>query len=79
MMRLDCDWHDTLRRAWSVRFIGLSFLCDVIGIVLAVRGFAGVHESPATSMAWQIGGAAFTLAAFVSRLVYQRGLSKGAA
>jgi hypothetical protein len=36
----------------------------------------GVQESPWQSIGLQIVGAAFTLAAFIARLVYQRGISR---
>lgn len=68
-------WREVLRRAWSVRLIAASFGCQVVGIVLAVAGSVGVHETPWRAVALQVLGACFSLAAFVARLVYQRGLS----
>lgn len=76
MMQLGADWKAVLTKAWSVRFIAASFVCDVIGIGLAVAGVMGVQESPWQSIGLQIVGAAFTLAAFIARLVYQRGISR---
>lgn len=70
------NWRALLRRAWSVRFIAASFGCDVIGIVLAVAGTVGVHETPWRAIALQVLGAAFGLGAFVSRFIFQRGLSR---
>lgn len=75
-VKLIPNWRDVLRWAWSVRFIAASFVCDVIGIGLAVAGVMGVQESPWQSIGLQIVGAAFTLAAFIARLVYQRGISR---
>ena len=75
-MKLISNWHDLLRKAWSVRFIAAAFVCDVIGIGLAVAGATGVQESPWQSITLQIVGALFNLAAFIARLTYQSGLSK---
>ncbi len=75
-MKLISNWPDVLRWGWSVRFILASVVCDVIGIGLAVAGAMGVQESPWQSIALQIVGARFSMAAFVARLTYQRGLSK---
>lgn len=74
-MRLLHNWPELLRRAWSVRFIAASFACQVIGIVLAVVGSIGVHESPWRAIALQVLGAVFSLGAFIARLIFQRGLS----
>jgi drug/metabolite transporter (DMT)-like permease len=74
MMRLDCDWQDILRRAWSVRLFALSVLCDVLGIVLAVNGVFSPERGAALWL--QIAGALFGAAGFAARFVYQRGLSK---
>lgn len=78
MMRLVCNWPELLRKAWSVRFILASLACDVIGIGLAVAGAIGVHESPWRAIALQVLGALFSLAAFIARLVFQKGLSREA-
>ena len=75
-MKLVPNWHALLRRAWSVRFIAAAFVCDVIGIVLAVAGAMGVQESPWQSITLQIVGALFNLAAFIARFVFQRSLSR---
>lgn len=73
-MHLARNWLDILRRAWSVRLFALSVLCDVIGIVLAVRGtFASVEG---VSLSLQVAGALFGAAGFMARFVYQRGLSR---
>ena len=77
-MKLISNWHDLLRKAWSVRFIAASFACDVIGIVLAVSGAMGVQESPWRAIALQVLGATFSLGAFIARFVFQRGLSREA-
>ena len=74
-MKLIPNWRALLRRAWSVRFIAASFACDVIGIVLAVAGTVGVHETPWRAIALQVLGALFNLAAFIARFMYQRDLS----
>ena len=37
-VKLIPNWRDVLRWAWSVRLFALSVLCDVLGIVFAVRG-----------------------------------------
>ena len=74
-MRLLHNWPELLGRAWSVRFIAASFACQVIGIVLAVVGSIGVHESPWRAIALQMLGAVFSLGAFIARLIFQRGLS----
>ena len=58
-----------------MRFIAASFACQVIGIVLAVVGSIGVHESPWRAIALQVLGAVFSLGAFIARLIFQRGLS----
>lgn len=77
-MKLIVNWRDLLKRAWSVRFIAASFLCDVLGIGLAVAGVLGVQETPWQSIGLQVAGAVFTLAAFIARLTYQKGLSREA-
>lgn len=77
-MKLAPNWKELLRKAWSVRLILASFAADCLGIVLTVMGAVGVHESPWQSITMQVIGAALNLAALGARLVYQRGLSKGA-
>ena len=37
-MQLGADWKSVLTKAWSVRLFALSIVCDVLGIVFAVRG-----------------------------------------
>ena len=77
-MKLISNWRDVLRWAWSVRFIAAAFVCDVIGIVLAVSGALGVQESPWRAIALQVLGAAFSLGAFIARFVFQRSLNREA-
>ena len=73
MMRLLPNWAELLRKAWSVRLFALSVLCDVLGIVLAVRGtFASVEGA---ALWLQIAGALFGAAGFIARFIYQRSLS----
>ena len=57
MMRLLPNWAELLRKAWSVRLFALSVLCDVLGIVLAVRGTFTSVEGAALWL--QIAGALF--------------------
>ena len=72
-MRLLPNWAELLRKAWSVRLFALSVLCDVLGIVLAVRGtFASVEGA---ALWLQIAGALFGAAGFIARFIYQRSLS----
>ena len=72
-VKLIPNWRDVLRWAWSVRLFALSVLCDVLGIVLAVRGsFSSVEGA---SLWLQIAGALFGAAGFIARFMYQRGLS----
>ena len=72
-MRLLHNWPELLRKAWSVRLFALSVLCDVLGIVLAVRGtFASVEGA---ALWLQIAGALFGAAGFIARFIYQRSLS----
>ena len=74
-MVLLCNWRDILRRAWSVRLFALSVLCDVLGILLAVRGTFSHTEGAALWL--QIAGALFGAAGFIARFIYQRSLSAG--
>ncbi|HNK16090.1 MAG TPA: hypothetical protein PLZ20_16080 [Nitrospira sp.] len=72
-LRLIPNWRDVLRWAWSVRLFALSVLCDVLGIVFAVRGsFSSVEGA---SLWLQIVGALFGAAGFIARFMYQRDLS----
>ena len=72
-VKLIPNWRDVLRWAWSVRFILASVVCDVLGIVFAVRGsFSSVEGA---SLWLQIVGALFGAAGFIARFMYQRGLS----
>ena len=72
-VKLIPNWRDVLRWAWSVRFILASIVCDVLGIVFAVRGsFSSVEGA---SLWLQIAGALFGAAGFIARFMYQRGLS----
>lgn len=68
-------WREVLRRAWSVRLMAASFAAQVLGIGLTVAGSVGVQDTPWRAVALQVLGAALGLAAFVARLVYQKGLS----
>ena len=72
-VKLIPNWRDVLRWAWSVRLFALSVLCDVLGIVLAVRGTFSSVEGAALWL--QIVGALFGAAGFIARFMYQRGLS----
>lgn len=72
-VKLIPNWRDVLRWAWSVRLFALSVLCDVLGIVFAVRGsFSSVEGA---SLWLQIVGALFGAAGFIARFMYQRDLS----
>lgn len=71
-MRLLPDWPLVLRRAWSVRLIALSALCDVAGVALAVSGTFAHQRGPALWL--QVAGALLGIAGFVARLVYQQNL-----
>ena len=72
-VKLIPNWRDVLRWAWSVRFILASVVCDVLGIVFAVRGsFSSVEGA---SLWLQIAGALRGAAGFIARFMYQRGLS----
>jgi len=73
-MQLGADWKAVLTKAWSVRLFALSVLCDVLGIVFAVRGsFSSVEGA---SLWLQIVGALFGAAGFIARMTYQQGLSR---
>jgi len=73
MMQLGADWKSVLTKAWSVRLFALSIVCDVLGIVFAVRGsFSSVEGA---SLWLQIVGALFGAAGFIARFMYQRDLS----
>ena len=72
-MQLGADWKAVLTMAWSVRLFALSIVCDVLGIVFAVRGsFSSVEGA---SLWLQIVGALFGAAGFIARFMYQRDLS----
>ncbi|MBK6869766.1 MAG: hypothetical protein IPG98_18330 [Burkholderiales bacterium] len=72
-MQLGADWKAVLTKAWSVRLFALSVMCDVLGIVFAVRGsFSSVEGA---SLWLQIVGALFGAAGFIARFMYQRDLS----
>ena len=71
--KLIWNWRDVLRRAWSVRLFALSVICDLLGIVLAVRGSFSSVEGVALWL--QMAGALFGAAGFAARFFYQRGLS----
>ena len=72
-MQLGADWKAVLTKAWSVRLFALSVVCDVLGIVFAVRGsFSSVEGA---SLWLQIVGALFGAAGFIARFMYQRDLS----
>lgn len=72
-MQLGADWKAVLTKAWSVRLFALSIVCDVLGIVFAVRGsFSSVEGA---SLWLQIVGALFGAAGFIARFMYQRDLS----
>ena len=72
-MQLGADWKAVLTKAWSVRLFALSIVCDMLGIVFAVRGsFSSVEGA---SLWLQIVGALFGAAGFIARFMYQRDLS----
>lgn len=73
MMQLGADWKAVLTKAWSVRLFALSIVCDMLGVVFAVRGsFSSVEGA---SLWLQIVGALFGAAGFIARFMYQRDLS----
>ena len=69
-MKLDKEWKDVVRRAWSVRLM-------VIAFVLTAAEFALPFFDGAVPRGWfALGGAIVTAGAFVARIVAQKGLDK---
>ncbi len=75
-MKLLQDWREILGRAWSVRLIAASFVCDVLGIVFAGWGLFSGRLLPFVVLSTI--GAAFGLGAFVARLMAQRNMGDAA-
>lgn len=75
MIRFAPNWRELFRRAWSVRLIAAFTLLEIVGIWLSVRGVFSEQER--LSLWFQIAGALLGVSAFVARLIWQRGLSKG--
>lgn len=78
-MRFGSDWRNVLKNAWSVRLISVTVLLlalDLGAVVLDAWGM--LADRPAVSIALRMCAAVAGVAAFVARLVAQRGLSREA-
>ncbi len=73
-MKLSTNAAELLRRAWSIRLLAALIALELVGVVLTVRGTFS-HE-PRLALWFQLGGASLGIAAFVARLMYQKGLSR---
>lgn len=71
-MKLLSDWKEVLGKAWSVRLIAASLLCDLLGIVFAGWGIFSGSFLPFVLLSAI--GAVFGVAAFVARLMAQRNM-----
>ena len=71
-LQLGDNWRAVLRHAHSVRWMALSFACEVAAIVLHTTG--AFSQSYRAAMALQLAGAVCGLAAFAARLTKQRSL-----
>ena len=71
-MKLLSDWKEVLGKAWSVRLIAASWVCDVLGVVFA--GWGIYSGSLVPFLILSILGATFGVAAFVARLMAQRNM-----
>lgn len=71
-MRLHDSWRDILRKAWSVRLMALAAVFS--GLEVALPFLDGLLPIPAGAFAALSG--VTTAAAFVARIVAQRGLSE---
>lgn len=75
MIKLLSNWRDVLRRAWSVRLIALSVLLVVLDIsAVALETLGLLADRPTWSIAFRSLAALFGVAAFVARLIAQKGL-----
>ena len=70
-MKLAANWREVLRRAWSVRLMLLAALLS--GAEVALPFLEGIITIPTGAFAALSG--ATVAAAFVARLVAQKGLS----
>lgn len=73
-MQWGADWRNVLRHAWSIRFLSVALLLtlvDIAAVVLETMGM--VADRPGVSIALRSLSAIFTSAAFVARLMMQRG------
>ena len=71
------DWGEdawlVLKKAWSMRFMAVSFISNAVGIVLSTWG--SFSHSFVWSIVLQLLGLVFISAAFVARLVKQKDLA----
>ena len=72
-MKLDTDWRQILRRAWSVRLMLLAALLTGCEAIITV---AGIDWVPLPVWARLVVVFIVIAAAFVSRLIAQKGLDR---
>ncbi|GGE18037.1 hypothetical protein GCM10011390_41520 [Aureimonas endophytica] len=71
-MRLIPDWRRVLARAWSIRFNALAFLLSMAEVAISyLNGYLPIPPGAFAALAGLISGAAF-----VARLVAQRGITR---
>ena len=75
-MTLLYNWRDILRKAWSVRLISVTVLLLALDLGAVVLDAAGMlADRPAVSIALRLCAAVTGVAAFIARLLAQKGLS----
>lgn len=74
-LRLGSDWRQVLRQAWSVRLIALTVLLLVLDIgAVVLEGLGMLADRPEWSIGLRSLAAVCGVAAFVARLVAQKGI-----
>lgn len=73
-MKFVTEWRKVLRHAWSVRLIALTVVLLVLDIgAVVLEGLGMLADRPELSIGLRALAAMFGVAAFVARLVAQRG------
>lgn len=62
-----------LLKAWSVRLLAFLIILELVGVWLTVRGVFSNNEKLA--LYFQLSGALLSIAAFIARITYQKGVS----
>lgn len=70
-MKLIPNWRDVLRRAWSIRFMLLSFIFSFAEVAFPIWGAGKVPPGLFAGLA-----GFFSAAAFVSRTIAQKGITR---